>query len=108
MPQQDTHTLVLNCLDSALGRLTRAHTALLCESSPDSALLQSALAALGNIRAFWCGEGGANIDVAHSLRTLARQLEGQNHHVVRAAYQDIRDAEGIVDDNTTRGTPVSR
>ena len=44
----------------------------------------------------------------HSLRPLARELEDQNHHDVRAAYHDIRDAEGIVVDNTTRGPPASR
>jgi len=100
------HSLVLELFDRALTRLEKAHTALLLEKSSAAQLVQSARTDLGVVRDFWCGEG-PNIDVALSLRTIAKNIESLNHPDARGAYQDLREAEGIVQDNTVEGIPIS-
>ena len=105
---QDHHALVLKGMDTAIERLNKAHAALTREAaSPDVATVQAVLTDLGTVREFWCGVG-PNIDVAHSLRVICRSLEAVNHHHARAAYGDLCEVEGIVQDNTVEGIPISR
>jgi hypothetical protein len=104
---QEPHAIVLEGMDTAIKRLNKAHAALTLEASPDAATVQAALTDLGTVREFWCGVG-PNIDVAHSLRVICKSLEPVNHHHARAAYGDLCEVEGIVQDNTVEGNPISR
>jgi hypothetical protein len=105
----DTYTFVLETLAKALDRLNQAHTVLIHQPAPDAAVVHVAIADLGTVLAHWRGESGVYVDdAARSLRTIANRLMPINHDKVRAAYHDLREAEGIIEDNTRPGLPVSR
>lgn len=103
------HSRVLELLNLALGRLENALAALNCQSSPEAATVLAAKVTLIAVRNFWRGDGDTHVaDVALTLRSLANELMPINHHEVRGAYQDLREAEGIVEQNTYQDVPISR